>query len=163
MKLIPWRNKGENRSLAQNETRAVERGRDDFSELVRRLWENPWRASLHDLWPLSGAWGPRMDMTESDEQVALRFELPGVRPEDVDITVAAGMLTIRGEKRDQHEERRGNAVYSERSFGSFGRTVRLPSTADPDKVDAVYRDGVLTVTVGKRPEAKGRRVKVRDA
>jgi HSP20 family protein len=91
------------------------------------------------------------------------MELPGVRPEDVDIRITGGVLTIRGEKREEKEEKNKNLHFTERSFGSFQRSVQLPSTVDPDKVEATFKNGVLTVTVAKHADAKPKRIKVRNA
>lgn len=162
MNLIPWRGKREDRSITRVESQPFERLREEFSELMRRFWQDPWGSSLLDS-PLLAGWGPRMEMSETDKDVSLRFELPGVRPEDVDIQVCGNVLTVRGEKGSQRQEQRGHSVYSERSFGRFSRSVQLPSTVDPERVDASYKDGILTVTLAKRPDAKVRRVKVRKA
>jgi HSP20 family protein len=83
-------------------------------------------------------------------------------PEDVDVDVSGNMLTIRGEKRDEWEGRDAGRHLVERRFGSFQRSVQLPSTVDADKVDAVYKNGVLTITLGKKEEAKPKKISVRN-
>ncbi|MEP0847903.1 MAG: Hsp20/alpha crystallin family protein, partial [Phycisphaerae bacterium] len=117
---------------------------------------------LWDWFERGQEWGPRMEMSETDREVTLRFELPGVRTEDVDISLSGNVLTVGGEKSEQRDERRGRVHYSERSFGRFCRSVQLPTTVDPDKVDASYKDGVLVVTVAKRPDARAKKVAVRN-
>ncbi len=109
----------------------------------------------------AGAFAPALDVEETSDQFTLVVELPGVSPEEVDITLEENVLTISGERtfyadRDQDGFRR-----VERSFGRFHRAVRLPDRVDADRVEADYRDGLLTVTVPKAEEAKPRRIEVR--
>lgn len=153
MSLIPWRNKGDS-SIAP--ARTLSRMRDDFDDLVRRVWNDPWSIAN-----LGGESMPRMDMSETDDDVMLRFELPGVKAEEVDISMSGNVLTLRGEKSETREEKRGNCTYSERSFGSFSRSVQIPTTVNPESVEATYNDGVLTVRLAKSPEARPRKITVR--
>ena len=102
-----------------------------------------------------------MDLAESNDDVTVRIELPGVNPEDVEISVSGNVLSVRGEKQQDREEKRRDYLYAERAFGSFARSVTLPSSVDPDKVDATYKDGVLTVKLAKRADAKPKRIPVR--
>ena len=106
---------------------------------------------------------PRTDLAAAENEVTVRMELPGVDPKDVDIRATAGLLTVCGEKKAEKEEKRKNYHYVERQFGSFHRTIQLPSTVDPNRVNAAYKNGVLTITIAKRAEAKPRRIKVRNA
>jgi HSP20 family protein len=160
MKIIPWRNKGHER---RTHDRPLARMHDGFGDLMQRLWQDPWGVSLSDFFGASEGFGPRLDMSETENEYSLRFELPGIRSEDVDIRVSGNVLTLSGEKKHEHESRRGGATYSECSFGSFSRSVTLPTTVDADKVDASYKDGVLTVTLAKHPDAKPRKITVRNA
>lgn len=162
MKLIPWRNKDITRSDA-GITPTLDRFRDSFEDLFRRFWSDAGAWGLTDSTGRTWGIGPRMDMSETETELTLRFEVPGVKAEDLDIRVSGDVLTIEGEKKEQSESKRGGAVYSERSFGRFTRSVTLPSTVDSKNVSAVCKDGVLTVTLQKRPEAKPRRVAVRNA
>lgn len=159
MKLIPWKHKKENSTVLAH--RPTEPLRGVIDDLFRLSRGELWPAALLDWFERGPDWGPRMEMSETDRDVTLRFELPGIRTEDVDISIAGNVLTLRGEKSEQRDERRGRVHFSERSFGRFSRSVQLPSTIDPEKVDATYKDGVLVVTIGKRPDARAKKVAVR--
>ncbi len=87
-------------------------------------------------------------------------ELPGVDPGNVDISLPEEMLTIRGEKREEQEEKKRDYHRIERCYGSFTRTVSLPAAVDADNVEATFKEGVLTINMPKREEAKTRKVKV---
>jgi HSP20 family protein len=95
---------------------------------------------------------PRIDVREADDRLEVVADLPGVDEKDIDVEVQDDLLTIRGEKRADREERGRDYRLAERSFGRFVRSIRLPFAVDPDKVDASYAKGVLTVTVPKPPE-----------
>lgn len=108
-------------------------------------------------------WAPPLDVRESDAEVTLRAEIPGVPAKDLDITVAGNTLTIAGRKED-HEEHRGENVFrAERRFGAFSRTILLPESVDPDKITAESDNGVITVHAAKRPGAKPRHVDIKPA
>jgi len=79
----------------------------------------------------------------------------------VDISLEGNILNIRGEKKEEKEEKKRDYYYTERQFGSFHRSIQLPSSVDPDKVEAKFKDGVLTVTVPKRADAKPKRIEVK--
>jgi HSP20 family protein len=101
-----------------------------------------------------------LDVSDSADQIVVRAEVPGVDPKDFDISVSGDVLAICGEKREQSEERRGNVYRSERRFGSFRRSVRLPESVDADKIEAEYDKGVLTIRLSKSEKAVGRRIHV---
>lgn len=156
MNLIPWRSK---QSDGNGGGLATPPGlRSEIDSLFDRFFQDP--MGMFD--PLAGG-GMRADLAESDEEVTVRAELPGVDPEDVEISVAGNTLTISGEKSQEREDKKRNYHYVERQFGSFRRSVPLPAYVDPDKVEATFRNGVLTVTVAKRPDAKPRRIQVKGA
>ena len=102
-----------------------------------------------------------MDVAETSDGVTVTAELPGVDPGDVEVTVVGNVLTIRGEKRELGEHRERSYHYVERRFGAFHRALQLPGTVDPEKVDAVFRNGILKVRVPKLPDAKLKRITVR--
>ena len=106
-------------------------------------------------------WAPPVDIYQNgDHEVVLRAELPGMTREDIDITVDNGMLTIRGEKKFSSEVKEESFHRIERRYGSFSRSFSLPQTVDTGKVGAEYKDGVLTVRLPLREEAKPRQIKV---
>lgn len=104
--------------------------------------------------PLAGA--PTIDVAESDKEVVVTAELPGLNDKDFEVTLAGDLLTIKGEKKSEHEEKNGDATYMERRFGSFARTLRLPFEIGNEKIDAKYDKGVLTVRVPKPAEVQKR-------
>jgi len=96
---------------------------------------------------------PELDVRENTNAIVVEAELPGVDEKDVSVTVANGVLTIKGEKKHEKEEKGENYYLTERSFGSFERSIRLPDTVDDAKVEAKFDKGVLKVTAAKKPEA----------
>ena len=97
---------------------------------------------------------PRIDATEDDNAFQVRVELPGMDREDVDITLSGGMLTVRGEKKREDEEKGKDFYRRERSFGSFRRTLPIPTEVDESKIEASFRKGVLTIELPKSEEAR---------
>jgi HSP20 family protein len=96
---------------------------------------------------------PELDVRESTSAIVVEAELPGVDEKDVSVTLANGVLTIKGEKKHEKEEKGENYHLTERSFGSFERSIRLPDTIDEGRVEAKFDKGVLKVTAAKKPEA----------
>jgi HSP20 family protein len=96
---------------------------------------------------------PELDARESTDAITVEAELPGVDEKDVTVTLANGILTIKGEKKQEKEEKGESYHLTERSFGSFERSIRLPDTIDDAKVEAKFDKGVLKVTAAKKPEA----------
>ncbi|HEY7479963.1 MAG TPA: Hsp20/alpha crystallin family protein [Gemmatimonadales bacterium] len=112
---------------------------------------------------ITSAWQPAVDVFEDKDSVRIVAELPGVKPEDVKLSLENNVLIIRGEKKQEAEERTERVHRYERSYGSFERAFVLPSTVDGDKVSAEYGDGVLRVTVPKAEKARPREIPVRSA
>lgn len=107
-------------------------------------------------WLLGGHRGgltPAVDVAEDDKAVTLTAELPGMKEEDVEVVLRDDMLTVKGEKKSEREEKEENYHLTERRYGAFERTFRLPESADIDNIKAAIDDGVLTVTVPKKAEA----------
>jgi HSP20 family protein len=122
-------------------------------------------------WPLqqdesgsfTSAWHPAVDIFEDKDAVKIVAELPGVKPDDVKLSLESNLLTIRGEKKQEAEERSERVHRYERSYGSFERAFALPSTVDGEKISAEYQNGILTVTVPKAERARPREIPVRTA
>ena len=100
------------------------------------------------------------DMTETDSSVEITAELPGMDEKDIDVTLADGILTIKGEKKAESEKKKKDVHLSERHYGSFARSFRLPDAVDEDKVKARFDKGVLSISLPKRAEAKKRQKKI---
>ncbi len=162
MNLIPWRKKKERRENGSRPETSLARLRTEIDTLFDRFLRDPW--SLLSAETLPG-WigGPRTDLAETDDAVIVTMEVPGVDPKDVDIELSGDLLTVRGEKKAEHEQRGRDYHFVEREFGTFARTIQLPATVDPDKVEATYKNGVLTIRIAKHAEARPKRVKVRHA
>jgi HSP20 family protein len=105
-------------------------------------------------------WSPAVDIVETDNEIVLKADLPGVEPKDVDIQVQDGTLTLRGERKFESDVKEDNFRRIERVYGGFVRSFALPQTVDPESVAAEYRNGVLEVKLPKRPEAKPKQIKV---
>jgi len=109
----------------------------------------------------SVGWMPNVDIFEDEEGLSLRFELAGIESKDVDIRFENGVLTLRGERKMEHEDKRNNYHRVEVSYGTFTRSFSLPATIDAEKIKAESKNGVLTVFLPKKPEAKPRSIQVK--
>lgn len=109
------------------------------------------------------AWTPSVDLTDTNGELTLTAELPGVKPKDVEVSVDDGALTIRGEKKEERKEETKSRRLYERSYGSFERSFTLPRSVDPDKVKAEFENGVLTVHLPKREGATGRKIEIQSS
>ncbi len=108
----------------------------------------------------TAGWTPALDLFEDAEKVTVHVEVAGMKKDDFDISLQDDVLTISGERKSESESRGGESFRSERVFGSFSRSVSLPSPVRSDAVKADYQDGVLTVTLPKAEEAKPRKIQV---
>lgn len=115
----------------------------------------------------AGAALPRLDVIDKENEVKLVAELPGLEDKDIDVQVTDSMLTLSGEKKEETEkgDKEGDYYVCERRFGSFRRSIRLPEGIDQDKIDAHFKNGVLTIHLPKKPEAQtpSRKIKVKAA
>ncbi len=122
-------------------------------------WWSPFGRSLTEVdptWKTLMNWGstPVVDMVERDKDYELTAELPGMDPGNVEVTYSEGMLTIKGEKKEEKEEKNKGYHLSERRYGAIERSLRVPAGVDTDKIEAGFKNGVLTVVMPKRPEAQ---------
>jgi len=108
----------------------------------------------------SRRWVPAMDLVETDDHLVLRADLPGVDRDDIEIEVKDGVLTVSGERKAQHEEKREGYHRVERSFGRFSRSLELPKGVEPDSVSASFDRGVLEVRMPKPAERKPTRIEI---
>jgi HSP20 family protein len=105
-------------------------------------------------------WAPPVDIYENGDSLVLNAELPGINPDDVEIRVEDNTLYLKGERKFEKEVKEQNYHRVERSYGTFTRTFTLPNSIDSDKVAAAYKDGVLTLTMPKKEEAKPKTIKI---
>lgn len=127
-----------------------------------RLFDELFQGSpLNDGRVLTSAWLPACDVFEDRDAVKIVAEIPGVPPEQVKITLEHNLLTIRGEKRQQAEETTDRVHRYERVYGQFERTFALPGTVDPEKIQAAYEHGILTVVLPKAEKSRPKEIPVR--
>ena len=110
---------------------------------------------------LATAWTPAADIAEHDDSYVVKAELPGLSRDDVKITVQDTILTIRGEKKQEKESKEANYHRVERSYGSFQRSFTLPTSIRNDKIDATFKDGILSITMPKAEEARPKQIDVK--
>lgn len=107
-----------------------------------------------------GLWSPLVDIHETKDDIRLTAELPGVKQEDIQVSIVDDTLTLKGERKRETEVKQEQYHRIERGYGSFQRSILLPSVVDPNRVKATYRDGVLEIQLPKREEAKPKAIKV---
>lgn len=125
-----------------------------------RLFQDTVNRMLSDQAATSRPWAPAVDILETDNDLVLKADLPGLEMRDIDIQIENGTLTLKGERKFEKEENNKGYHRLERSYGSFVRYFTVPETIDPEKVRADYHNGVLTITLPKKEIAKPRTVKV---
>ena len=155
--LIPWNNGSRDLSLHRNEP-------NPFLALHRemnRLFDDAFHS--FDIAPFSShamGW-PSVEVNETDKEVKVIAELPGLQQKDVNVELRDGLLTISGERRVEKEAKGWKYHRMERAYGSFARTFQLPEHADSNKVNAQFKDGVLTLIVGKSEKARAKQIEVK--
>src|SRR6266480_4980284 len=130
--------------------------RDDLNS----LFELPFWSSFARQGQLFTGWSPALDLYQNNDNVVAVVELPGMRKEDIEISLHDGTLTINGERRRESSSNGEKADRTERYVGSFRRSIALPTRVDAGKVSATYRDGILKVTLPKAEEAKPKQIQV---
>ncbi|GLI35215.1 MAG: Hsp20/alpha crystallin family protein [Deltaproteobacteria bacterium] len=144
MDLIPWSPQKELTSL-----------RKEMDNLLNRFFGESRFPSL-----FSQEWSPAVDISETDECIYVKAELPGLEAKDIDVSLVGDRLTIKGEK-TKEAEKKGEHFHSiERYSGSFQRSFRLPSTVQMEKIEATFEKGILTVVLPKTEEAKSKEIKI---
>ena len=144
---------------------------DPLSEMVTlrqamdRLFEDSIVSPL--TWRTIGGRGDTVsapiDVHETTDEIVVTASLPGIQPEDVDITMTGQTLTLKGEFKSDQEEDRGQYLYRERRFGSFNRTLQLPVRVEGDRAEATFENGVLTLHIPKSEEVKPRQIQIKPA
>ena len=125
-------------------------GWSDFDRVFDQIWNGAGLATARG----EASVAPRIDFSESDAEIVIAAELPGIEEKDIQISLEDGVLTIRGERSAEKVEDEKGVRHTETYRGKYERKLRLPSEVDADAVKAVYRNGVLTVTLPKPPEAQ---------
>lgn len=125
-----------------------------------RLFDRFWEDDGEDL-PAIREWVPSLDFSETVDTYMVRLEIPGMEPKDVQVTLQDNVLTVKGEKKEEFKQKDERFYRLERSHGMFSRSLRLPAPVDGAKVNAVFKNGLLTVTVPKAPEAKASSIPIK--
>ena len=147
--LIPWR-----RRMGG----VFEPFRQELDELFERFFPEPVESIGGEV---MRAWAPRVDVEDTDREIIVKADLPGVDPKDVDIAVSEGSLILRGEKKEEREEKKKNYRAVERFVGQFYREIPLPAGTDKEKITATTSKGVVTVTIPKAPQAQPKKIAVK--
>lgn len=141
----PW-------SLLDRVEREMERSLESMRRLLRTEEETP-----------AAVWAPSVDIKEEANRYVVQADLPGVKPEDIEVTLQNGVLTIKGERQTEAKEEKENYRRIERFYGSFFRRFTLPETVEEEKIEATYDKGVLTVVIPKKPEVQPKKISVKVA
>ena len=149
MKLVPW-----NRSELM---RPLSSRRQD----VGRLFEDFFRDGFFSTpFAQTSRWSPALDLSETDDSVIVKAELPGMDPKDVELQLHENVLTIKGEKKEETEDKTKDVHWVERSFGRFERSIRLPASVKGAKAKATFKSGLLTIELTKTEESKPRTLNI---
>ena len=144
--LIPWSDK-----------RELDRFEVDIDRLFERFFEpRPYKRIIR-----SSEWMPAMDVSETDKEILINAEIPGMEAKDLDISLSGRILTLKGERKNEHEEKDVNIHRVERSYGTFTRSFELPAEIDPDKVEADYKDGILKIKLTKSEAQKTKKIEIK--
>lgn len=138
------------------------RGMDTLRQEMERVFDRFFEPRWDELEGV-GAWAPKLDFSETKDAFMMKAEIPGVEQKDLTVSLQDQMLTIKGEKHKEKEEKDEKYHRVERSWGAFSRTIALPVGVDTEKVNATFKDGVLTVKLQKTPAAKGTTIPVKTA
>ena len=151
MRLVPWRSRESGLNLFDN--------LEDFQSEMNRLFDfrlsRPVKAGIS-----ATEWMPAVDVVDEKDQIRVKADLPGFKKEEIGVSVDNGMLTIKGEKKEEKENKEKDYIRSERYYGVFHRSFTLPAGVDAPKVHASYKDGVLEITLPKKQDAKPKQIKV---
>lgn len=132
--------------------------RREMDRFFDRFFEPRW-----DEFDMAGEWWPKVDLSETKDTLVVKAEIPGVDEKDVSVSLQDQVLTVKGEKRHEKEEKDEQSHRVERAYGAFTRSFRLPAHVDAEKVAATFKDGVLTVTLPKMAAVKGTIIPIKAA
>lgn len=159
--LIPWRKKQPVRQEEERSLQSAEHPLLTLQQEMNRLFDDFFGSrALEPFGALGEGWdafSPQVDVVETDQEIRVSAELPGMDDEDIEVSLSRDVLTISGEKKQEKQEKGRDYYRAERSYGSFRRSVPLPAEVNADKVDAVFSKGVLTITLPKTAETADRK------
>lgn len=154
--LIPWRSRGLERWDPFREFESIQ-------EQMNRLFSSAFGRGglLAEEEGQAGAWAPTVDVVDAKDRLRIKAELPGLKKDDIQVSVEDSSVVISGEKKEEKEQKEEGFIRRESTYGSFYRSIPLPSGADPNKIDASYKDGVLELTIPKSEQAKPKQITVK--
>jgi HSP20 family protein len=155
--LIPWRREERKVPVKREEERSVLSFQQEMNRLFDEFFGGWGLAPFREFTEPWDAFSPRVDVVEGDKEITVSAELPGIDEKEIDVSLSHGVLTISGEKQEKKEDKGKNYYRMERSYGSFRRSVPLPSEVDEDKAEATFKKGVLTITLPKTAEVQARK------
>jgi len=158
MSLIPWR--GKSKEPVRAETSPLAALRTEMDRLFDSFVRGPFGA-LDWAFPLGGGWTPAVDVAENDAEFTVRAEIPGIDPNELEVNITGNQLVLAGEKKESSEKKGKDFYQSESRYGSFRRAIPLPQSVDPEKVEAEYANGVLTIHLKKTQESPPKKVEVK--
>ena len=126
-------------------------------------WTDRQRQQRQGRWPSMGRWTPQLDVVEGENDYRIRLSIPGVRPDDVQVTVEQNVVTVSGELRHDEPEQGSRYLHQEHDAGRFSRSVSLPAGVDAERASARFADGVLTITLPKQEAARRRTIPIQGA
>ncbi len=147
-------------------SRLKKMNRRDMEGLCERFLEDPFRDLMRSRFPdisefrFSDKPAPKVDMYDKDDKIVVKVEAPAIDKDKISISISDGMLNIKGEFSEEEEVKEEDYYYSERSFGSFSRRLRLPSEVEEDKIKANFKDGILNIELPKASKSKPKEIKV---
>lgn len=144
MKLTPWKARGTDVDIFED----LEDIQREMNQIFDFRLHHPWKKGN------GGPFLPAVDVIDEKDNIVVKAELPGMKKDEIEVSIDDNILTIKGEKKEEKETKEKDYVRSERYYGSFNRSFTLPSSVDAQKVDASYKDGVLEIILTKREEAK---------
>lgn len=153
--MIPWKRRDAEEAVAPSDQAPLSALRPNWDSLLEQFF-----GTQPSVAPAMSFAGPLLDISQTDEAIHVRAEVPGIAPGDLEIHLSGDVLTITGEKLQENEEVVGRRAYSERRFGKFSRSVRLTCPVEADEVSATHENGVLTVTLPKSAAARPKRIQI---
>jgi HSP20 family protein len=154
--LIPWKKNNDRLALRRREMGPFGELRQEIDQIFNGFLGD-WTGRMDLFDRRVGSFMPEVDVAETNKEVRVTAELPGMEEKDLEVSLIDGALTIKGEKREEHEEEKGDYYRSERQYGAFERMISLPSEVDADKAKASFKKGVLKITLPKTKEAQSNR------
>ena len=162
--LIPWRKRSEEMMPSRREGDPLSLVEREMSRLFEDVFDDFGlgfeRGSLLRRGEEGFEATPSLEVSETDDEFRVKAELPGMDEKDIEVSMEGSELTVRGEKKREHEERKRDYFISEMRYGEFRRSIRLPEGVDREKAKAVFKKGVLTLTVPKSAEGKTLRKRI---